>query len=256
MIERDRRRPDSNNAMSPRRTLFARVVSVLLLPAGLICLGVPFYMLMQPDRWGIIDDTRAAFGDGRDAGLLKAAYVDCIGSRSGSGSSRGIGITEYGCVIDLAETQPAVEPAPVTAADRADKPVGEGGEPSAGLSYEEAMLKYDAEMARWNAARDEQTRRIAADLDTFIAQSKARRDPSNRIERKLALNYSDELPTVRILSAVDEPRRVGLFWGWSELASRWGQLLLLTLLFFSFGGFCLYAVRLAWWTKRAPDPST
>lgn len=106
------------------RLVFARVALLLLLPAGLICVGVPFYMLTLPDRWGIVDDTRAAFGAGSHGGRLKAAYVGCTRERSGSNSSRGIGITEYGCVIDLSEEP---EPAPVPTRDQAVKPDDKGG---------------------------------------------------------------------------------------------------------------------------------
>jgi len=218
--------------MPPRRILFARVVALLLLlPAGLVCTGFPFYRLTLPGGWGIIDDTRAALGAGADAGKLKAAYVDCTGERSGSNSSRGIGMTEYACVIDLAEEQPAVAvPAPAPAP---------GSDPYAGLSYDEAM-------AKWNATTAEQNRRNAADLDAYIARSRARGDASNRIERRLATDRSGDLPAVRILSAPDEPRRIGLVWGAGELGWRWTSWLVSSLLLFAFGGFCLFAVRLAW----------
>ncbi len=236
--------------MTPGRLLFARIVSPLLVPFGLICLGVPFYMLSQPERWGIIDDTRAAFGAGRDAGLLKAAYVDCTRSRSGSSSSRGTGLTEYSCVIDLAEEKPAVEAAPAPAPKAEPE-----GDPYAGLSYEEQMEKHAALMEEWNKASAEQTRQINAGIDALAEQRRAREDTSNRIERKLALNYSGEIPAVRLLSAEGEPRRVGLFWGWGELVSRWGQLLVLCLLFFGLGFACLLPFKLTWFPKRSMDHS-
>lgn len=217
--------------MTPRRILFARIASLLLLPAGLVCTGFPFYRLTLPGGWGIVDDTRAAFGAGADGGQLKATYVDCTAERAGSNSSRGVGMTDYACVIDLAEEQPAAAPA-------APVPTP-GSDPYAGLSYEEAMEK-------WNAATAEQNRRNAADLDAYIAQSRARGDVSNRIERRLATDRSEDLPAVRILSARDEPRRVGLVWGAGELAWRWASWLVSSLLLFAFGGFCLFAVRLAW----------
>jgi hypothetical protein len=207
----------------PLRIRIARVVALLLLlPAGLICVGVPVYLLTLDGGWAIIDDTRAAFGAGTDAGALKASYVDCTRQRSGSNSSRGIGMTEYACVIDLSETKPVVAPT--------------GSAPKRARSYEEAMAEHN--------------RSVAAALDAVVAQSKARSDVSNRIERTLATNRSGELPAVRILSAKDEPRRVGLVWGFGELAWRWTNWLVINLLLFGFGGFCLFAVKLAW-TKRA-----
>ena len=236
---------DESNSVTPRRLLFARIVSPLLVPFGLICLGVPFYMLSQPERWGMIDDTRAAFGAGRNAGLLKAAYVGCTRSRYGSSSSRGTGFTEYGCVIDLAEEKLAVEATPAPAA----KAEPEGNQ-YAGLSFEEQMEKHAALMEEWSKANAEHTRQINAGIDALAEQRRAGEDTSNRIERILALDYSGEIPAVRILSAAGEPRRVGLFWGWGEIISRWGQLLMLCLLFFSFGFACLLPFKLAWFPKR------
>ncbi len=218
------------------RIRLARAVSLLLLlPAGLVCVGMPFWMLTLPGRWEIVDDTKAAFGAGAAAGRLKAANVDCTRERSGSGSSRGIGMTEYACVIDLSD-----EPAPAPAGGRAGGPDGKGGDPYAGLTYEESM-------ARWNEAMAEQTRSLNAGIEAVAAQSRARAgQPSNRLERKLAIDRSGRLPAVRILSSEGEPRRVGLVWGFGELAWRWGQWLVTSLLFFGFGGACLFAVRRAW----------
>jgi hypothetical protein len=202
------------------RIRIARVVALLLLlPAGLICIGFPFYRFALPGGWDMIDDTRAALGGGTDAGPLKAAYVDCVAERSGSNSSRGIGLTEYACVIDLSEA-----PAPVTpAAAPAD-------DPWAGRSYEEGMAVY--------------YRRLDLQLDALAQRSRS--GVSNRIERKLATDRSGELPAVRILSAADEPRRVGLVWGFGELAWRWVSWLVISLVFFALGAACLFAVRLAW----------
>lgn len=225
----------------PPRVVFARVVGlVLLLPAGLVCIGVPFWMLTLPGRGEIIGDTRAAFGAGMDAGTLRASYVDCVRERSGSNSSRGIGITEYGCVIDLTtEPERAPAPAPAPTGAQPGKADDEAGDPYAGLTYEEAM-------AKWNAARDEHTRSINAGIEALAAQRPARSDPSNRLERQLATDRSGQLPALRILSAEGEPRRIGLVWGFGELAWRWGQWLVVSLLFFGFGGGCLFAVWVAW----------
>lgn len=204
----------------PLRIHIVRVIAVLLLlPAGLICVGFPFYRLTLPDGLEIVDDTRAAFGAGTDAAPLRAASVDCVGERSGSNSSRGFGITEYACVIDLAEA-PAPETPGAAPAD----------DPWAGRSYEEGM-------AEWN-------RRTQAQLDALARRSRA--GVSNRIERTLADDRSDELPAVRILSAAGEPRRVGLVWGFGELAWRWAKWLVGNLIVVGFGAACLYAVRVSW----------
>ena len=204
----------------PLRIRIARVVAlVLLLPAGLICVGFPFYRFALPGGWAIIDDTRAAFGGGTDAGKLKAAYVDCVSERSGSRSSRGIGLTEYACVIDLSEAQALEAPGAAPADD-----------PWAGRSYEEGMAEYN--------------RRLNAQMDALAKRS--RPGVSNRIERKLATDRSEQLPAVRVLSAAGEPRRVGLVWGFGELAWRWTSWLVINLVFFAFGAGCLFAVLLSW----------
>jgi hypothetical protein len=202
----------------PLRILFARIVALLLLlPAGLLCVGFPFARFALPGGWGIIEDTRAAFGAGTDGGKLKAYYVDCVRERSGSNSSRGIGITEYGCVIDL-EMEQEKPPPPAT--------------PKADRTFEEAMADHN--------------RSIAAALESVSAH-RTRMEGSSRIERRLATNRTGQLPAVRILSAPgEEPRRIGLVWGFGELGWRWGQWLVTSLLFFGFGGGCLFAVYLAW----------
>jgi len=203
----------------PLRIRIARAVALLLLlPAGMICIGFPFYRLTLPGGWAIVEDTRAAFGAGSDAGRLKAAHVDCVRERSGSNSSRGIGMTEYACVIDLSEKKEKAYAAPT-------------GNAWAGRSWEEGMAEH--------------SRRINAQIEAMGAQ-RSRSTVSNRIERRLATNRTGELPAVRILSGKDEPRRVGLVWGFGELGWRWASWLVSSLLFLAFGGFCLLAVRLAW----------
>lgn len=217
--------PGTQRAGIPLRQRIARVVALLLLlPAGLVCVATPFWMLTLPGRAEIIDDTLAAFGAGTDGGRLRAAYVDCVAQRSGSSSSRGIGMTEYGCVIDLT-TEPAPEPA------------GQGGDPYAGLTPEEAMAKH--------------SRSMNAGIEALAAQRRARGDGSNRLERKLATNRTGQLPTVRILSAEGQPRRIGLVWGFGEIAWRWGNWLVTSLIFFSFAAACLFAVWIAW-MRRVP----
>ena len=204
------------------RLRVARGLALFLLPAGLICVGFPFYALTLPGGWDIVDDTRAAFGAGTDAGRLKAAAVDCVRGRAGSDSSRGVGLTGYACVIDLSEAH--------------DVPTDD---PFAGRSWEEGMAEYN--------------RRMAAQMAALLERSRARR--SNRIERKLATDRSGELPAVRILSADGGPRRVGLVWGFGELAWRWANWLVGNLLLFAFGAAIVFAVKMAWKRRPAPDQS-
>ena len=90
----------------------------------------------------------------------------------------------------------------------------------------------------------EYDRRTAAQMKDILERSRS--GQSNRIERVLATDRSDELPTVRLLSAPGEPRRIGLVWGAGELAWRWTKWLVSSLILFAFGGGCLLAVWLAW----------
>jgi hypothetical protein len=200
----------------------ARALSLFLLPVGLICVGFPFYAFTLPGGWDIVDDTRAAFGAGTETGRLKAAAVDCVSERVGSISSRGIGLTFYACVIDLSETRSVPT-----------------DDPFAGRSREEGMAEYN--------------RRMAAQMEALLERSRARQ--SNRIERQLATDRSGELPAVRILSADGEPRRIGLVWGFGELAWRWAGWLVGNLLVFLFGAAALFAVKMAWKRRPAPDQS-
>jgi hypothetical protein len=204
------------------RLRVARGLSLFLLPAGVICVGFPFYALTLPGGWAIVDDTRAAFGAGTDASRLKVAAVDCVRERVGSDSSRGIGLTGYACVIDLSEAH--------------DVPTDD---PFAGRSWEDGMAEYN--------------RRVAAQMEALLERSRARQ--SNRIERNLATDRTGELPAVRILSADGEPRRVGLIWGFGELAWRWASWLVGNLLVFVFGAALLLAVKIAWKRRPAPDQS-
>jgi hypothetical protein len=201
------------------RLAIIRVASLFLLPAGLVCIGFPFYSLTLPGGWAIIDDTRAAFGAGTDAGALKAASVDCTRQRSGSNSSRGVGLTQYDCVIDLGSVEEASKV-----------------DPWAGRSWDEGYKEYN--------------RQLAAQMAALLERSRS--GASNRLERALAADRSGQLPAVRLLSGKDEPRRIGLVWGFGEIAGRWLSWLASNLIVLAFGAGCLFAVRLAW--KRQPRP--
>lgn len=237
----------------PRWQRIIRAIApFFLLPLGLFCVAVPFWILTLPGRSEIIDDTRAAFGAGTDAAPLRASYVDCVRERSGSNSSRGIGMTEYGCVIDLtSEPERKPQPAPTPTATPTEEPTGD---PYAGMTYEQTEAAYKKKMDAWNAAEAERMRQYKEGFEEFAAANRARANaPSNRLERQLSTNRSEQLPAVRLLSAPGEERRIGLVWGWGELASRWVGWLVISFLFFMFGGACLWAVRIGW-KRRPPGP--
>ena len=89
----------------------ARARAWLLLPFVLILFAIPPLMFGR-DSGALIDDTRAWFGAGTDVGVPMVGSVDCIGSRAGSNSSRGIGLTTYDCVIDVTAPKPAAQDDP------------------------------------------------------------------------------------------------------------------------------------------------
>lgn len=177
----------------------SRARAWLLLPFVLILFALPF--LMFGGRAGeLLDDTSAFFGAGTAAGVPAVTSVSCVGSRSGSNSSRGIGMTEYECTIDVAAPSPPPQDDPFK------------------------TLPYDQAMAEWQ-------RRTMAELKRVT-------DPANRlnrIERTLAINHTGTTPTLRRLSADGEPQRFGVVWSGWELATRWLQPALLSALFVGIG---------------------
>ncbi len=185
-----------------------------MLATGVVGVGFPIWRVASADGDAMFNDTRAFFGAGTMEGAPRAASVSCTASRSGSGSSRGVGITEYNCVIDLTSS-----------------PDPQGEIQVRGRSHDDIFRE-------WQQRRDA---RFGRPGDASAA--------SNRLERRLALNYSGELPTVRVLSSDGEPRRIGLVWGAGEMFSRWLQWLLISALFLAFGAAGFYAGVKAW-TKK------
>ncbi len=189
-----------------------RILAVLLLPVGLVCLAFPAAQLVLKDEAGLIDDTRAWFGAGTAEGVPTVSQVSCLSQRYGSSSQRGIGLSEWQCVLDLAA---------------AAKPAED--DPFAGRSYDEGMKEYN--------------RRLMAQLDGL------RRGASlpSRLERVLPSDRSGDLPVLRRLSAEGEPPRFGAVWGGGEILWRWLAWLLVSSVFLAFGAACLFA---AWMGRR------
>jgi hypothetical protein len=185
--------------------------ALLVIPIAFVLLAIPI-LLFRSSGSELIDDTRAYFGAGSAAGVPTVTEVNCVASRSGSNSSRGIGMTDYGCSLHLA----AGEEAP-------------RDDPFKTLPYDEAMVEW--------------SRRTTA-------QMKAINDPANRIpstiERSLATNRSGDLPTLRRLTPDGQPQRFGVVWGGGELTFRWAKMLLLSALFWGPALGSLYLARKIW----------
>jgi hypothetical protein len=188
-----------------------RLLALLLLPAGLICIAFPIAQLALNDKAGLIDDTRAWFGAGTAQGLPTVSEVSCLQQRYGSSSQRGIGLSEWQCVIDLAVAQAPAE-----------------DDPFAGRSHEDGMEEYN--------------RRLRIQLKGLLTKGTA-----SRIERVLPSNPTGDLPVLRQLSGENEPPRFGLVWGGGELLWRWLTWLLVSALFLGFGAACLFA---AWKARK------
>ena len=182
----------------------------LLSPFVLILFAIPF-LLFRSSAGALIDDTRAWFGAGTDVGVPIVTSVHCVGSRTGSSSSRGVGMTTYGCVIDVAAARPAARDDPFK------------------------TLPYDQAMEEWR-------RRTMAEIKRVT-------DPANgldRIERSLPLNRTGTRPTLRRLSSDGEPKRFGVVWGVGDLAWRWVHLLLFTAMLWGLGIGLLILARNIW----------
>lgn len=188
--------------------------ALLVVPIALICLALPLLIFWNSGS-ALIDDTRAWFGTGTAEGVPTVTQVHCVGSRTGSRSSRGIGMTEWGCSLYIAPAR--------------DKP---RDDPFKTLPYDQAMEEWQR---RWQA------------------EMKAINDPANRlpskIERSLATNRTGSHPTLRRLTPDGQPQRFGVVWGAGELAWRWTKLLLLSALFLGIGLGILIMARRIWRRK-------
>lgn len=189
-----------------------RARALIVIPIALVLLALPL-LLLRGSGGALIDDTRAWFGAGTAEGVPTVTSVDCVGSRTGSNyrSTRSIGMTDWGCVIDVAAPEPAPRDDPFK------------------------TLPYDQAMVEWQ-------RRTMAEL-------KRATDPANalgRIERNLPTNRTGTTPTLRRLSPDGEPARFGVVWGGGELAWRWARLLLFAALFWGLGLASLYMARRIW----------
>jgi hypothetical protein len=188
-----------------------RLLALLLLPAGLTCIAFPLAQLGLKDKAGLIDDTRAWFGRGTAEGVPTVSEVSCLQRRYGSTSQRGIGLSDWQCVIDLAAPERPAE-----------------DDPFAGRSYEAGMAEYN--------------RRLQIQLKGLLTDVSA-----SRIERVLPSNRTGDLPVLRRLSAGDQPPRYGVVWGGGELLRRWLDWLLVSAFFLGFGAACLFA---AWKARK------
>jgi hypothetical protein len=189
-----------------------RLLALFLLPFGLICIAFPAAQLVLKDEAGLIDDTRAWFGAGTAEGVPKVTQVSCLEQRHGSPSQRGVGLSDWRCVLDLAAaTRPAED------------------DPFAGRSYDEGMKEYN--------------RRLSVQLQGLLTGASL---PS-RLERVLPSDRTGDLPLLRRLSGRNEPPRFGVVWGGAEIVRRWLSWLVMSALFLAFGAACLYA---AWKANR------
>lgn len=197
--------------VTPILPTLRRALSILLLPVGLVCFAFPLAQLFLQEDSGLIDDTRAYFGAGTDEGVPEVSQVSCIKRSYGSSSSRGVGMSDWGCNLYL------VVPGEQHQQD-----------PWAGRTYEEGFEEYQ--------------RRLSRELESLRSGNHI----SGQMERVLPFDRTGDLPTLRRLSAEGETPRFGVVWSGSEIAGRWFFWALIAALFFGIGCACLYAVRFAW----------
>jgi hypothetical protein len=187
-----------------------QLLALLLLPVGLTCIAFPIGQLALNDKAGLVDDTLAWFGAGTAEGVPAVTEVSCLQQRYGSSSQRGIGLSEWQCVIDLAAPEGPVE-----------------DDPFARRSHEDGYNEYN--------------RRLQIQLKGLLTGG------AGRVERVLPSNRTGDLPVLRRLSGENEPPRFGVIWGGGELLWRWLAGLLVSTLFLGFGAACLFA---AWKARK------
>lgn len=204
--------------MTIRAHPLGRGRALIVVPIALVLLAIP--MLMFGGSGGeLIDDTRAYFGAGTAQGVPTVTSVYCVGSRTGSNSSRGIGMTDYDCSIDAAAPRPPAQDDPFK------------------------TLPYDQAFAEWQRRTTAEIKRVTDPVNA-----------SGRIERTLATNRTGTTPTLRRLSADGQPPRFGVVWGGGELAWRWARMLLMTALFWGMAlGILVLARRI--WRREVSRPT-
>ena len=185
-----------------------RLVALLAIPAGLVCLAFPFAQLAFAEDTGLIDDTRAYFGAGTAADVPKVSDVSCFSRRYGT-TRRGWG--DWSCTLYLDTRKPQPE-----------------GDPFAGMTSDEAF--------------EESMRRTRAEIDALLEKPNF----SGKIERTMPSDHSGRIPALRQLSGEGEPPRFGVIWGSGDLAWRWLHFLLLGGVMVAIGLGCLWAARAIW----------
>jgi hypothetical protein len=202
------------------RALLLRLIAVVILLAGLVCLLFPFVDLVRPGGPMLLDDTRAYFGAGSGEGVPIVHQVACMSAHyGGSGGRHGSpGMTEYPCDLLLAEDPSRVKE-----------------DPYAGMTYEEAMKEYD--------------RRI-------LAQSRGEGTFPDRIERTFSADVSTRPPPrLRLMSEAGvSPPRYGVVYDGAELSWRWLHWATSSLLFWGFGAACLFGARAGFRRARGESP--
>lgn len=196
-----------------RRLLFWPL-ALLLGVFGLCCVAYPLAMLAAFDPGAhLLDDTRAAFGAGRDNGF-RITRVTCsrqeFGHDGGTTSHTPHSI-EYDCEFDLEPPQPPPEPEP----------------DYAHMTREEQAAAYALAEKRWL----EQLRALDRPRDPDAAPSTLRR-------RLPVSAYGRPLPAARLLTGDGKRPRYGLVWPDGGLGHRWFHWAWETSIFFTFAVLC------------------
>jgi hypothetical protein len=194
------------------------LLALLLAVFGAACVVFPLLMLAPVDPGAhLLDDTRAAFGGGRPAGIT-VSRVACVRGEYGHDStgSRGIHSIEYDCEFEVqrpADTAPAAEP------------------DWAGMTYEERR--------EWERAADARYSEYLREL----VRSPGPNDPPRVLRRQLPASAQGRpLPAVRQFTPDGVPPRYGLVWPDGGLGRRWFRWAWETAIFWTFAVGCFVAI--------------
>ena len=203
-----------------RRWAFRAIAGFVLFPGGALCLLLMPAQLFMSDGPMLWPDTRAFFGAGTSEGVPTVSQVHCAERQYGT---RRTGFTLWECTLFLVST-PSPQPA----------------DPYGGMNREQAAAEYArlyAEFSRRIAARADPAQRALAIPD--------------RIERELSANLGGRIPTLRRLSAPNEPPVFGVVWKGSELFEHWVDWAITYVLIFGwFGAGCLVVGVWGWKETR------
>jgi hypothetical protein len=193
-------------------------LALLLLLFGLACLAYPLAMLLAFDPGAhLLDDTRAAYGAGRDTGMriTRASCTRQEFGHDGGTASESPHSIEYDCEFDLEPPAPPPEPEP-----------------------DYAHMTREQQYAAWVEADKRWLQRLRAS-----ERPRGPNDPPSTLRRRLPASAAGRpLPAVRLMTRDGVPPRFALVWPDGGLGHRWFRWAWETAIFLAFAVACAMAI--------------